>query len=337
MSIRIVAPVACLQDADEVLAAGADEIYCGAMFDEWVESYGDLDLLSRRQGRCAHVRTPDELAAIVRLAHEAGAAAALTVNARYSPEQEAAVLDLIRIWEDMAGDAVLVTDVGIMLALRSREARVKLHLSLLANVFNSATASFFADLGVSRLVLPRELTIQEMRSMTAAGPPIEYEAIAIGQKCQFIDGTCGFYHGVRFPDGVPAAFDYEMVPGASSPVVWSCDPEYEGHGCEVAWHTAEGPVTCLRRDDFSAPHCAACLLWELSAAGVGFAKIAGRGYPTSLVATFVRFLKESRHVLEGCQSPPGVARKAIRELYSRTFPGRCDESRCYYHLDDSGT
>ena len=55
------APVCSPEEAEEIISAGADELYCGAMFDEWVRAFGESDLISRRQGRRANVRDPGQL------------------------------------------------------------------------------------------------------------------------------------------------------------------------------------------------------------------------------------------------------------------------------------
>ena len=327
----ITAPACSLQEAQEVFAAGADEVYCGAMFDDWVAVFGDSDLLTRRQGRPAHVRRPDELAAIAKLARDTGRVATLTINARYSQHQESAVLELAEMWEEMGGQAVLVTDVGILVGLTERKSGLRRHLSTLAGVVNSRSAAFFADLGVSRIVIPRDLTLSEVSSLTASAPGMQYEALVMHQKCEFIDGMCGFYHGLRLPDDAPAVFDYTQHPGCSMPVVESHDPQYEGHGCQLCRRTENGTVRHLHRDDLSAPHCAACLLASLHRAGVRFFKIAGRSYPSDVIVRSIRFLREALNILASAEHDT-AARQAIQRLYARTFAGPCDNTRCYYVL-----
>jgi len=65
---RVVAPVSSLEDCSLAIEAGADELYCGLLTDEWKNRYGDSETVSRRQGRGAHVRSLDELAAVAAMA-----------------------------------------------------------------------------------------------------------------------------------------------------------------------------------------------------------------------------------------------------------------------------
>ena len=87
----LVAPVASVEDARLVLEAGADEIYCGVLTEDWKARYGDGDLVSRRQGSGAHLRSLEELASVAALARQRGRGAALTLNSRYTRGQERAV------------------------------------------------------------------------------------------------------------------------------------------------------------------------------------------------------------------------------------------------------
>lgn len=323
---RIVAPVSSVQDARAALAAGADEIYCGAMFDDWVDVFGEADFLTRRQGRPAHVRHPRELAEIAALGLETGCLTTLVLNARYSAGQQHLVLDLASRWEDVGGGAIMVSDLMLLVALEQRRSKLKRHLSLLAGAYNSMTVAFFAELGATRVVLPRDLTLAEMRSLIAGGPAMAYEALVMHQRCQFMDDLCGFYHGVRYPDEAPIILDPVAPDENGMPVLWSHDPAYEGHGCQLAWRTDADVVRPLFRNDFVAPHCAGCLLNDLWTAGVHSFKIAGRGWPSDMIVRSIRFLADAWAVCRDAEAGPA----RVRDLYRRMFGAACEGQRCYY-------
>jgi collagenase-like PrtC family protease len=323
--LKIAAPVTSRAEAEQVLNAGADELYFGLMLPEWVEEFDDADLWSRRQGKGAHVATLAEAGAIAEVAAAHGKLAALAVNARLTRAQTERVLDTIGCWEAAGGEAVILSDLGILTALNHRGSKLHRQLSLLAGVFNAKSVTLFASLGVCRVILPRELTIAEMAELTSGAPFVEYEALALNQRCPFIDGMCGFHHRQRIPEGVPADFEYKHLPGRPLPVVSSCDPEYEGHGCQLAWRTADGPVQLQLSNDFHRPHCAACQLPLLNKAGVSVLKIAGRGYPVEIIIRAVRFLRDAIDLHEICAEP-----ERVRQLYADTFGTACKSDSCYY-------
>ena len=228
---------------------------------------------------------------------------------------------------------MVASDLGVLLALNGEGSRLKRHLSLLASTFNSASVALFRELGVSRIVLPRELRIEEMTDLVTSDTIMEYEALVMYQKCQFVDGQCFFCHGLRLPKDAPALFDYERLPGRLLPVTWTLDPDYEGHGCQLEYRTPHGSVHHLRRDDWLMPHCAACWLKVLVGVGVRHFKIAGRGYPIEMIVKAVRFLGQAISAQSQSISA-GAERQEIRRRYEDTFGNACDDGRCYYRVKE---
>ena len=326
---RIVAPACSLKEAQSLLKAGAHELYCGFLPPSWRLDYGEAETISRRQGRAAHVEDFEELRAIARHCAAAGNVCALALNMRYSPEQHPRVVELAVLWEQAGGQAVVVSDLALLLELEERQSGLQRHLSLLTGVFNADSCRFFADLDVSRVVLPRSMSLHEISLIHAANPTVELETLALYQQCPLIDGFCGFYHGVHLPENVPCDCEYTRTSDTEQPVVWSSDPSYEGHGCHIQWKTAQGTVVLNRQNDFEAPACAACQLPSLSAAGVSFLKLAGRGYPTEMLIQGVRFLVEAIELLKD-DVLDEVHGSRTRALYERNFATSCHGGNCYF-------
>jgi U32 family peptidase len=330
-SARVVAPVASTGEAAAVMAAGAHEFYCGAMFDDWTGIYGEADLVSRRQDRLSHVTSRRELRRLARFAADHHRPIALTLNARYSHLQRARILELVRLWEDAGGTALLIGEPALLDLLQHQQISLQRHLSIMANVFNGSAIRFFRQLGVSRIVLPRELALSEVRRLTDQAPDLEFEMLAMLQKCQFIDGMCGFYHGICLPVDQSAGFDGSPGAGGAQVTARLIDPAYEGHGCQLSYRTRRGPVIQAPADDDCNPPCAACLLSDLLSAGVRYFKIAGRGYGAGRIAPVVRFVLQALEI-HRCHDA-ATARQTIRSLYADYFGRACGEHRCYYDAD----
>ncbi|MDM8551217.1 U32 family peptidase [Desulfobacterales bacterium HSG2] len=329
--LKIAAPVCSVKEAEACIKAGAKELYFGVMPDDWSRIFGESDQLTRRQGKLSHIRNMEEVRTVIQTAHNYDCSVSLAINARYSKVQESFIWDILQMWEENGGDAVILNDPGIIMGLRERASSLELHLSTLAGVFNSASAAFFAELGISRIILPRDLFIEEIGALILSGPDIAYEVIVMNQKCLFIDGWCGFFHDVRIPSDVPSEFDYEIIPGKSLPIVLSHDPEYEGHGCQINWRTDYQQVVYPERDDFHSPHCAACMLMTLFGYGVEYFKIAGRAYPVEMIIRAVNFIREAADIAGSCQDHE-IALKKIRKLYEETFGEPCFGNKCYYQF-----
>ena len=88
-------------------------------------------------------------------------------------------------------DGVIVSDIGLIYYLRKNFPSLNVHVSTQANVNNSYSAKFFADLGVTRIVLARELNLQQIKEIyNAVGDKVELEAFVHGAMCISYSGRC---------------------------------------------------------------------------------------------------------------------------------------------------
>lgn len=88
-------------------------------------------------------------------------------------------------------DAVIVADLGVIQVLKQVAPKLEFHISTQANVTNSQTANFYASLGAKRIVLARELSLEEIIKMRANLPKdVELEAFAHGAMCISYSGRC---------------------------------------------------------------------------------------------------------------------------------------------------
>lgn len=329
----IVAPVTTAREAALLMCAGATEVYCGVMTRKWVENFGEADLISRRQGLAAHVGSLDELSEIVAVSKRYGGTVSLVANRYYTEAQEQLVLEEIGAFRKMGGKAIILADIGLLLALRQRFNNLVFHLSSLANVFNPSSAGFFKQLGISRIILPRDLSLREFRLLAGRIPPLDMEVIVLHQKCQFMDGLCGFYHDLQFTDRAPGHFDYHHVQESpardAKPVLELINPRYQGHGCDLPWGTATHPVTPLMKNDFKTPHCAACQLADFIKMGISHFKIAGRAYPTALLVRSVEFIRAALN-LTGDESLRADEMGMMKRQYRIFWNKACSPANCYY-------
>lgn len=88
-------------------------------------------------------------------------------------------------------DAVIITDPGVLALVRKTVPSLPVHVSTQANVTNGYAAKFYADLGVKRIVLARELTVDEIREIRGMLPEtVELECFVHGAMCISYSGRC---------------------------------------------------------------------------------------------------------------------------------------------------
>ncbi|MBW2107122.1 MAG: U32 family peptidase [Deltaproteobacteria bacterium] len=161
------------------VAAGADEIYCG------------LKRFSARME--AKNVTPPQLGALVRLAHDRGVKVHVALNTVVKAgELEEAGSLLALLSKQIRPDGLIVQDIGLARLARQAGYSGELHLSTLANVsFPAALSLVRRDLGVDRVVVPRELDVDEIRAMGAACVAgLRLEVFVHGALCYGVSGRC---------------------------------------------------------------------------------------------------------------------------------------------------
>ncbi|MCM1368537.1 MAG: U32 family peptidase [Roseburia sp.] len=88
-------------------------------------------------------------------------------------------------------DGLIVSDIGLIRRILKAHAGVPVHVSTQANVLNTDTALFYADLGVKRIVLARELSLKQIRRIRDSLPDaVELEAFVHGAMCISYSGRC---------------------------------------------------------------------------------------------------------------------------------------------------
>ena len=161
------------------LAAGADAVYCG------------LKRFSARME--AKNFSLEDLAPLVWLAHDKDVKVYIPFNTLVKPDELDQAARFVQILQrQVRPDGLIVQDPGMIEVVRQTGFSGEVHLSTLANVsFPSALGLVRAALGVDRVVVPRELSIDEIRAMANACPPgLSLEVFVHGALCYGVSGRC---------------------------------------------------------------------------------------------------------------------------------------------------
>ena len=91
---------------------------------------------------------------------------------------------------DMGPDALIMSDPGLIMMVRERWPDVPIHLSVQSNVINYAAVKFWQSMGLSRIILSRELSLKEVAQIREECPDIELEVFVHGALCIAHSGRC---------------------------------------------------------------------------------------------------------------------------------------------------
>ena len=175
---EILAPAGSRESFMAGLAAGADAVYLG------LKSFS-----ARLQ---ADNFSPSELASLVDMAHSEGRRVYVAMNTVLKPEELSYAGSLLKVMATrVKPDALIVQDLGALDLARQAGFEGELHLSTLANVTHPAALKAAASLGAKRVILPRELSIDEIKALSDACPPgLELELFVHGALCFCVSGRC---------------------------------------------------------------------------------------------------------------------------------------------------
>lgn len=177
MPIELLAPAGGLEQLRAALRYGADAVYLGLP----------------RFGLRAYADNFDArlLPEAVALAHGMGKKVYVTLNAVLFDADMPVLLDAAKELAALGVDAAIVSDPGAVALLHSEVPDLPLHLSTQASTLNSHAAALWHSLGVSRIIVGRELSLAGIRAMRAATPDtLELEAFVHGAVCMAHSGRC---------------------------------------------------------------------------------------------------------------------------------------------------
>ncbi|MGX8773745.1 MAG: peptidase U32 family protein [Bacillota bacterium] len=175
--VELLAPAGDLEKLKIAVEYGADAVYFGG------------EMFSLRAG--AGNMTAEEMREGTDYAHSRGVRCHLALNVYAHNEDILPLREYIGQIKDIPVDAYIVSDPAVMQILREEIPEAEIHLSTQANMTNYVTANYWRDQGVKRLVLARELTLDEIREIREKLPEdTELEAFVHGAMCISYSGRC---------------------------------------------------------------------------------------------------------------------------------------------------
>ena len=133
----------------------------------------------------------DELSSAVKKAHNLGKKIYVTANIFAKNADFQALADYFRFLEAIKVDAVIISDAGVFSVCRKIAPDLPVHISTQANTLNKYSAEFWAKEGASRIILARELSLDEIKEIRDFIPDsVELESFCHGAMCISYSGRC---------------------------------------------------------------------------------------------------------------------------------------------------
>lgn len=133
----------------------------------------------------------EELILAVQYARSQNKKVYIALNTMPRTDEYAKLYDFIKVLKAAEPDAVIVADIGVFSVIREKLPEIEIHISTQASVVSAEAASAWYRLGAKRVVLARELTLDEIRAIRQKVPdPLELEIFIHGAMCISYSGRC---------------------------------------------------------------------------------------------------------------------------------------------------
>lgn len=298
--IELLAPAKNLQCGIAAIDHGADAVYIGAA------QFG---------ARQTAGNSTDDIAELTRYAHQFGAVVYVTVNTIVYEKELAALEHLLKQLVEMGVDAILVQDMAVLEIYKKLKAEYvargyrmpALHASTQTDNRSADKVKWLKENGFERVVLARELSLEEITDIHKAHPDVELEAFVHGALCVSYSGAC--YASQYF-------FNRSANRGECAQF------------CRMAFDLKDSDGETLIEDSYLLSlkdMCQLDRLGDLLEAGVCSLKIEGRlkdaNYVKNVVATYSEALNAyiAKHTGKYCRSSYGRCTYTFTPALEKTF------------------
>ena len=171
MPTELLAPAKDKYTAFAAIDCGADAVYIGSpVFGARKNASNSLD----------------DIKEVVDYAHKFWAKVFVTLNTILTDSEIEEAVKLVKKLADIGVDAIIVQDLGLLNKIKD----LPIHMSTQCHNYDSEKIKFFNDIGVSRVVLARETSLEQIKKIHEENPNLELEAFVHGALCVSMSGQC---------------------------------------------------------------------------------------------------------------------------------------------------
>lgn len=174
--VELLSPAGNMEKLKEAFHFGADACYIGG---------GAFNL----RGMSANFRNK-ELEEAIEYAHSLGKKIYVTLNIFAHNKDIDYMPRFIKFLASVKADGVIVSDLGVFSMVKEYAPSLDIHISTQANSINWATVKMWRDMGATRVILAREMTLKEIKEIKDRVPGIQIEAFIHGAMCMAYSGRC---------------------------------------------------------------------------------------------------------------------------------------------------
>ncbi len=346
---RILAPFVHIEDVKLLKNAGADEIYCGYVTEELKKKWPLAFHTLNRRGGGQSFENYEIFRNAVKQANRYNLPVYVTINGLYTPEQYPLLLDLIKKIESLEGmKGIIISDIGLLLMLKKNKFKKEIHISTGGTCFNSNAVEFYQNLGANRIILPRQLTSDEIQNIVMKTKfKIDVELFILREPCGgFIDGYCTFFHYSEKPfikeekikKGVFLRPSFITERTNNGCIFYFIEKLSKGHFETFSTASYKQKKIALKYQSMKhifsgSSGCRICDLYSLKKYPIKSLKIIGRGNNSKHTVKFVKLISEALSYLACDGISMREYKRKCKNLFSKIALNnkyRCTKFDCYF-------
>lgn len=298
MSGKILVPLKNDMYIDQYIELGADEFYIGFNDKGWYNQFGKYCDINRMSGykKIANPLSFEEMLKVIELVKTRKKKIYVTFNAGiyhdYVYEQlEIYLYQLAQI----NVDGIIVSDENIIKL--AHKYGLNVILSTMAGVYNEDILKYYVNLGVKRVIIPRDVTIQELKSMKLSFPQIEFEVFLMRNGCVFSDSNCLGLHMIE----------------CGALCTWLKNSEKKHISLYKNFNDIHNYELnhFLYNNTFHINACGLCSIYDLENIGVCAYKIVGRGDDIEGIKRDIKNVKDNLNIAKKSQSKKNYLKNMI--------------------------
>lgn len=287
--MRVLVPFNNEEHFETYRRAGAGEFYIGFYDKAWQEAFGEYADLNRLTGykESANRYSFDETVRIINKVKKEKYLIYVTFNSSiYSQEQLDFMERYMEPLHDAGVDGIIVSCAELVEI--AKKYRLNAIISTIAGVYNSDIAKYYWKLGADRIILPRDLSVEDIEKIVKAVPDVEYEVFMMRNGCAFSDSNCLGLH--------------RSEKSAICAALCNAHSELVGLGSEFEKRQDFELTDLLYHDMFHSYACGLCSIYRFVKMGITAGKIVGRTDDFEEVCEDTGLIYENVKIAKMCKS-----------------------------------
>lgn len=296
--MKVLVPLNNIEHLSDYLESGAGEFYLGFYCDSWNEKFGEYADLNRLTGfrKLANPHNFEEILEIVKEGKRKQVPIYILFNSSlYSKEQLEWIENYMRRLKEVEVEGVIVSCYELLIL--AKQVGLFTVISTIAGVYNEDIARFYQEQGANRIILPRDLSVDEIEDIVHKVPRVEYEVFMMRNGCAFSDSNCLGMHRNELKSICGCLRNSEISTNIATKDRLESKKVKENN--------------YLYSREFHNISCGLCSIYRFVKLGIAAAKIVGRSDEWQNICNDISLVKQNVEIAKFCTSQEEYLRKMV--------------------------